>query len=161
MKKNKALYLLVPIFCLLIAVLFLGCATVSKEESLTSSDILEPQSIYRFSDVPIPTGFRFISSDSYSFESGGFRAGIFKYQGKGEPTQIVNFFREQMSMYNWYLLNVIEHGQCLLNFEREQESCIISLLPKGRNITITITLGPKSKLSTRTKQIEKSEKTIK
>lgn len=162
MKKNKALYLMISIFCLLTAALFLGCATVSKEEEAPMlGQTLEPQSIFKFSDIPIPAGFRFISSDSYSFESGGFRAGIFKYQGRGKPTQIVNFFREQMPMYNWHLLNVIEHGQCLLNFEREQESCIISLFPKGRNITITISLGPKSQLPKRTKKTEDIEKTIK
>lgn len=47
-------------------------------------------------------------------------------------------------MYNWELLNIVEFGQRLMNFDRESESCIISLSPKGKSITITISVGPKT-----------------
>ena len=72
------------------------------------------------------------------------RVGLLKYKGKAQAQQVVNFYREQMPMYNWSLLNVIEYGQCILNFDREQESCIINMLVKGKSITLTISVGPKS-----------------
>jgi hypothetical protein len=72
------------------------------------------------------------------------RVGLLKYEGKASPDQVVNFYKEQMAMYNWNLLNVVEYGQRLLNFDRETETCIISLTPRGNNSVITITLGPKT-----------------
>jgi hypothetical protein len=70
--------------------------------------------------------------------------GVLKYQGKNNPDQVVNFYKEQMAMYNWNLVNIIEYGQRLLNFERENESCIITIEPRGSSIILIISLGPKS-----------------
>jgi len=111
--------------------------------------MLEPQAILKFSDVPVPTGLKPISQASYSFESSGVRVGVLKYQGKGNADQITNFYKEQMAMYNWNLINIVEYGQRLLNFDRENETCIISLEPKGSNIILTISLGPKSQNTAR------------
>ncbi|MBU0502944.1 MAG: hypothetical protein ABH882_06205 [Candidatus Omnitrophota bacterium] len=130
----------------------LGCATTSSDKPGLPKDeaMLEPSGLLKFSDIPIPSGFKSLSQDSYSFESAGVRVGLLKYQGKANPGQVVNFFKEQMVMYNWNLLNVIEYGEKILNFDREGESCIITISGKGNNYTITISLGPKSqKISTR------------
>ena len=126
----------------------LGCAGFSnKKDGLSkNSSYLEPSSVLKFSDVPIPVGFKSMPQDSYSFESSGVRVGVLKYRGKVNPEQVVNFYKEQMPMYNWMLLNIVEYGQRLMNFEREGESCIISLDPKGNNIVLTISLGPKSQI---------------
>jgi len=122
-----------------------GCAGLSKKDSLPKEEaLLEPQAMLKYSDIPAPTGFKLLPEGSYSFESGGIRVGILKYQGKADVEQVVNFYKDQMPLYNWNLLNAIEYGERLLNFERETESCIIRLLPKGNNITVTIALGPKS-----------------
>jgi len=127
------------IFCLM------GCAGMSKREGGSStSGLLEPSTMLKFSDVPVPAGFKALVQDSYSFESSGVRVGVLKYRGKADPDQVVNFYKEQMPMYNWVFLNVVEYGDRLINFERENETCIISLLPKGSHVTITISLGPKS-----------------
>lgn len=125
---------------------FLGCATTSNDKSGMPKNeaILEPSGILKFSDIPMPTGFKSLPLDSYSFESAGIRVALLKYQGKANPDQVVNFYKEQMVMYNWNLLNVVEYGVRLLNFERESESCIITLSGKGNNVIITISLGPKS-----------------
>ncbi len=125
---------------------FLGCATTFNDKSgLPKNEaMLEPSGILKFSDIPIPSGFKSLPLDSYSFESAGVRVGLLKYQGKANSDQVVNFYKEQMVMYNWNLLNVVEYGEKLLNFERESESCIITLSGKGNNVIITISLGPKS-----------------
>ena len=67
-----------------------------------------------------------------------------RYQGKASPDTVVNFYKEQMAMYNWNLLNVIEYGERLLNFDRENETCVVNLSGKGNSVTITISLGPKA-----------------
>jgi hypothetical protein len=134
------------IFCCLITTLLIGCAGVSKKESQAGveANMLEPQPLTKFSDIPIPVGFKLLSQDTYVFESAGMRVGVLKYHGKADPNRVLDFYKEQMQMYNWNLLNVVEYGQLLMNFDRENETCIINLVPKGNNITIVISLGPKS-----------------
>jgi len=109
----------------------------------------------KFADVPVPAGFKILPEESYSFESSGVRVGVLKYRGKANVEQVENFYKEQMPMYNWNFLNVVEYGERLLNFDRESETCIISLLSKGSQVNITITLGPKSQMR------KKSDKPLK
>ena len=141
--KTKLLILALLGFC---ALGFLGCANLSnKNDNLSkNSSLLEPSAALKFNDVPVPAGFKLLPQNSYSFETSGVRVGVLKYQGKASPDQVISFYKEQMPLYNWNLLNIIEYGDRLMNFDREYESCIISLSPKGKNITITISVGPKT-----------------
>ena len=150
---KKIIFFVFLCFCILILE---GCAMFSKKESETGiSALLEPQSILKFGDIPVPVGFKLLARDSYSFESQGVRVGVLRYQGKANPEQVINFYKEQMPMYNWNLLNIIEYGERLLNFDRESETCIVSLLSQGNKITITISVGPKSQVP------KKSDKPVK
>ena len=88
-----------------------------------------------------------LAKDSYSFESSGMRVGLLRYRGKATLEQVVNFYKEQMPMYNWTLLNITEYGDCMMNFEREAESCIVNIVPKGDKMIINISVGPKSPVS--------------
>ncbi|MFH1889123.1 MAG: hypothetical protein ABH806_03435 [Candidatus Omnitrophota bacterium] len=134
-----------------------GCTRASKKDTMSGNkSLLEPQSMVKFNDIPVPAGFKFESTESYAFESTGVRVGFLKYKGRGDIERVVNFYKDQMPLYNWNLLNVVEYGERLLNFDREQETCIVTLLAKGKNITITISLGPKSAARSR-----KAEKPVK
>lgn len=141
--KRSQVFLSIIISIFLLA----GCETFLKKDKARGVSVaLEPQSIVKFSDIPVPTGFRFLSEESYSFESGGVRVGVLKYQGKANIEQVMSFYKDQMPMYNWNLLNIIEYGQRLMNFDRESETCIIDLEPKGKTVVVTISLGPKSQV---------------
>mgnify|MGYP001560681743 CR=1 FL=1 len=135
---------LIPVFIL--AIILSGCANLATKSSnsTTNPAYLEPKIIARFADVPVPAGFNLIPQDSYSFESSGIRVAALKYQGKSDPDLVVNFYKEQMAIYNWNLLNIVEYGQRMLNFDRENESCIVTLIAKGKAVSILISLGPKS-----------------
>lgn len=148
---RRKFYLASTGFLLLFALLLTGCATTNQTNDPTLSNPagLKTQSILKFSDVPVPVGLKSLPLDSYSFESSGVRVGVLKYRGKGNPDLIINFYKEQMPLYNWNLINLVEYGQKLINFEREGESCIITLEPKGSSVTLTISLGPKSQITTR------------
>ncbi len=122
---------------------FLGCVAL-KSKDTTNPALLEPQAIGKFSDVPVPVGFKLIPQESYCFEASGVRMGLLRYHGKGNADLVVNFYREQMAMYNWNLLNIIEYGQRMMNFDREAETCIVNISPKGSAVDITIAVGPKS-----------------
>ncbi len=149
MKKNQLVFVSL-FFCILV---FLGCSGLPKKDaSLNStSNLLEPAGIVKFNDLPIPAGFKLMPQNSYSFESTGVRVGVLKYQGKADVDQVVNFYKEQMPMYSWDLLNLVQYGERMMNFERENETCIISLSGKGNNITITLSFGPKSQTVKKTK----------
>ncbi|MDD5730676.1 MAG: hypothetical protein PHN57_06065 [Candidatus Omnitrophica bacterium] len=127
-----------------------GCTTYYQDSSYSKSQgLLEPSATVKFIDVPVPAGFKAIPQNSYSFESSGVRVGVLKYHGKADPDQVVNFYKEQMPINNWHLLNVIEYGERVLNFDRENETCIVSLQAKGNSVTLTISVGPKSQAPAR------------
>ncbi len=129
----------------LCAILAAGCAT-SNYGSTKGSDtqMVEPQNIFKFNDVPVPAGFKPMPKDSYSFESSGVRVAVLKYRGKGNRDLINSFFKEQMAIYKWNLLNMVEYGDTIMNFEKENETCIITLSPRGGTVIASISLGPKS-----------------
>lgn len=131
--------------CLLVLGLVTGCAMIeNKDKRVSESAPLEPQPLLKFSDCPVPVGFKLMAKDSYCFENSGIRTGVLRYRGKATSDQVISFYKEQMPMYNWHMLNIIEYGNSLLNFDRENETCIINLMPSGSAVTITISLGPKS-----------------
>ena len=136
--KRTLLFLSLVIISMII---FSGCSGVQKRES---TGYLEPQTLFRFSDIPTPAGFKLVEEDSYIFEASGLRVFFLKYTGKAEIDKVVNFYREQMSMYDWHLLNVVEYGERMLNFDRPKETCIVRILPEGRNVIVTISVGPKT-----------------
>jgi hypothetical protein len=146
--------ILIFVFCILNS---FGCAGATKKEVTVKEEaLLEPHPNLKFNDIPTPIGFKFLPEESYTFESAGVRVAVLKYQGKADIEQVVNFYKYQMPLYSWNLLNAIEYGQRLLNFEREQEICIVNLSPKGRSIAITISLGPRSGI-----KLKKAEKPVK
>lgn len=147
MKLKKGFFLICA--CCLLSGTLIGCSTFSGDTKSENPEALQPQSILKFSDIPVPAGLKALPLVSYSFESSGVRVGVLKYRGKANPEQVINFYKEQMAMYNWNLVNIVEYGQRLINFERENETCIITLEPKGSSITLTISLGPKSQTASK------------
>ena len=149
--KATLVFLLCFVF---IGFLLSGCADFPQKDDYMSKTpgVLEPSATIKFSDIPVPAGFKLLPQNSYSFESSGVRVGVLKYRGKGSPDQVISFYKEQMPMYSWNLLNIVEYGDRLMNFERENETCIVSLVPKGSLAVLTISLGPKPQVPKRSKQ---------
>ncbi len=138
--------------CYLLTSTLTGCSTTPEKR-------LESQAVLKLSDVPVPAGLKPLPQTSYSFDNGGMRVAVLRYQGKVDIDQVINFYKEQMPKYSWDLINIIEYGQRLLNFERENESCIITVQVAGfwnEDALLTISLGPKSQaLPRRSKQVLK------
>lgn len=124
-----------------------GCATTAtKSSDPTQVAMLEPATLQKFADVPTPAGFVFVPEESYIFQSAGFRAGLLKYKGKASGDQAVVFFKEQMPLYNWHLVNIVEHGRRMLSFEKEQEACVITIDENGNRAQIAVSVAPKSQI---------------
>jgi hypothetical protein len=137
------------IFSTLLILLFTGCATMSnvfkRRQASAPGKALEVSPILKFDDVPVPSVFRILANESFAFQTKDVRVGLLKYEGKADPDEVVSFYREQMPLYNWKTVNIIEYGRRVLNFEKDSQSCVITLDVKGSKITLIIAISPRSK----------------
>ncbi len=135
-----------------------GCATsgsVSRDDDLAPAKALNVSAALKFEDIPVPSGFNIISSQSFTFENDVLRVGILKYRGRADAGRVVNFYQDQMPLYNWRFMNVLEYGRRIMNFEREDQNCIIVIEPLHMSTGITITVAPKSDRAMTYKTIKK------
>lgn len=146
------------LFAICLALTLTGCAMFEPKADPTVP--LEPNGALRFADVPVPSGFKLLPQNSYSFENAGVRVGMLRYQGKATMEQVANFYKSSMAVHKWSLLNSIEYGQQMFNFEKENESCIVTLTPKGSTVLINISLGPIA-AKTAAKRLEKTDRPLK
>ncbi len=162
MRKTPVLIILLYALHITLYTALSGCAPmIKKARSTTRPQILEPQLSMLFNDIPLPSGFKLLDKQSYSFQSGNVRTAILKYSGRASAEKVFNFFQQQMLIYNWDLINAVEYGTRLLNFEREKENCIITIEPKRFNTVITISLGPKQPIPGKIRTEKKTQKPIK
>ncbi len=137
-----------PILLAVLIVVCAGCATIAPKSQDTK---LEPQTqvklstadILKFEDVPIPVNFRLAVNESFIFENSYSRIGILKYAGKATPDRVVEFYKEQMPLHDWNLVNILEYGRRILNYEKAQESCIITVETSVTKTTVTISVAPR------------------
>lgn len=128
-----------------------GCAAPIYRGSASGSGIERPLTVastLRFDDIPVPAGFVSISAESFIYQTENIRAGLMRYEGASSPEAMAQFYKEQMPVYNWQPVNIIEFGKKQLSFEKAGQSCIVMIegFKNGRSI-ITISIGPKSEKS--------------
>ncbi len=151
--------LLKQFLILFLSLLLAGCATTSgkgsseldEEEAFRTTGLL-PAAKLRFSDVPAPAGFKLLQDKSFVFQTDNTRVALLKYSGRAKLQDLVDFYKEQMLLSNWDLLNVVEYGKSVLNFERTGQSCIVSIDSKGMRKVITISVAPKARGSMETEK---------
>lgn len=126
----------IVILCILIA----GCSSIGyyhiEKKELGVSDIS------RFDDIPVPLGFKYLPLNSFVYESGKIRLGVLEYSGKGFPYKIVKFYKENMTIYGWQILNVIEGKETTLSFGKGKEICIIKFTYRGTLGSLIISISP-------------------
>lgn len=128
----------------------IGCATSSTSapsSSGTAQGVSKPLNvapILRFEDVPVPAGFKMLHNESFSFENKQYRLGILKYVGRSDADDVSKFYKDQMPLYNWNLLNIMEYGRKTLNYEKADETCIITVEFSMTKTLITISVAPKT-----------------
>ncbi len=116
-----------------------GCAS---GHYYTSEQSLQVASAFRFPDLPVPKGFKFIPNSSFIYESSEIRVGKMKYQGAAWPDSIVRFYKEYMTSNNWRILNIIEGEETLLSFNNDQEICIIKFECSYGRGSLVISVSP-------------------
>ena len=128
--------------------LLAGCAASSGTmKDRTAVAPLRTAALLRFADVPVPVGFQFIDNESFAFQNELARVGLLKYAGRAEIDRVVQFYREQMPLYNWTFLNLLEYESRVLNFEKTDQTCIITIGHRGDRAQVTIAVAPKGNSS--------------
>jgi len=98
----------------------------------------------RFEDVPVPAGFGLLRDQSFIFQDGSTRVGLLRYSGRANASQVIAFFKTQMSLYNWELQNIVEYGNITLNFLKSGENCVVTIEPLATKSIISIIISPKT-----------------
>lgn len=139
MKKISALLILVALLA--------GCATSSDRYRAEDMTSLEVAAVLKFSDLPIPNGFNLLANESFAFQNNELRIALLKYTGKGSAENIASFFKEQMPLYSWEIINIVEYGNNVLNFQRRDEICTITVTPQGSRSQLVISVAPRANLT--------------
>jgi hypothetical protein len=152
---NTRFLQLTALFFLLI--FLTGCADTRSYKSSDSEPYtaLDVSTSLKFEDVPVPTGFKPVIKDSFIFENDVLRVGIMKYSGRIHPDHVVNFYKDQMSLYNWRFLNLVEYQRRIMSFERDDQNCTILIEPSGMSTLLTISVAPKAGRATTYKSIRR------
>ncbi|MBU3912011.1 MAG: hypothetical protein KKD90_05445 [Candidatus Omnitrophica bacterium] len=134
--------------CMALLFLMSGCATLY--EDVYGSGSAEPRpldvsTLLRFNDVPVPAGYQVLDSESFAFQNDATRVALLKYVGSRTADQVVLFYKDQMPVYNWNPINIIEYERRMLNYEKDAESCIVTVESKGRKSIVIIAISPKSR----------------
>ena len=124
-----------------------GCASpssVSPAKERASTAPLQTAALLKFSDVPIPVGFQLIDNESFTFQNELARVGLLKYVGRPTADRVVQFYLEQMPLYQWRFLNLLEYESRIINFEKPEQTCIVTVGKRGDRTQVTIAVAPKS-----------------
>ena len=139
-------------FYFLILLLLSGCVTTSERSAYGSGreDLREESSltvapVLRFDDIPVPSGFKILDRASFSFQNDVTRVCLLKCTGNISVDQVVVFYKDQMPVYSWRPINIIEYERRVLNYEKDSESCIVTIESEGRRSILTIAISPKSR----------------
>lgn len=143
-----------PIITTLIIVLGLvsmnGCSSIPSRRVTDTGEIVTVEkplgisSVLRFEDVPVPDGYSIIREQSFVYQDAAIRVGLLRYSGWAKPDQIISFYKSQMPLYNWNLINVVEFGNIHMSFVKNDENCTITVEPLTAKSLINIVISPKS-----------------
>ena len=121
-----------------------GCASISSSGRADGpTKELGVASALKFEDVPVPAGFRIVSDQSFSFQNELTRVGILRYAGRANAQRVIQFYKDQMPMYNWQFVNMIEYDRSLLNFEKADQTCTITVEAGVTRTALAIAVAPK------------------
>ena len=140
MKKYYVIILLIAAFAMS------GCAMVNPRRSsgVETPKSLEVSPLLKFEDVPVPSSFKIMPNDSFIFDNDVTRLGILRYSGGADASSVARFYREQMPLYNWRFINFVEFNTRIINFERDDQTCIVIIEPHQLSTVLTVSVAPKA-----------------
>lgn len=135
---------LILISLLMSLVVLSGCASTSGGTRANApAKELAVATALKFEDIPVPAGFRIVPDQSFSFQNELTRVGILRYAGRANAQRVIQFYKDQMPMYHWQFVNMIEYDRSLLNFEKTDQTCTITVEAGVTKTVLAIAVAPK------------------
>ena len=128
--KSRLLVLMLSILLLVGA----GCAAweksrdTSEETGEKKSEVEAPAPVYYdFVDILIPAELSLVKKSSFVYSTPSFTAGVLVFEGYVQGESLVNFFSTNMPKDGWTLNSSFRYRQVILNFEKDERSCLVSV----------------------------------
>lgn len=143
---HKRIYILAAIVMASFMLFSLGgCA--GKKKAVNSGEASAGFSgvAYPFTDVPIPSGFKADRDKSFIYESGSgsTKVGRLYYSGWNGTQEVVNYYQNAMINKGWKMVNAMEHGGMILNYEKKGWVCTLIVSEAILKTHLEIQIGPK------------------
>ncbi len=141
----KKIIIVMTAFCMFLLVF--SCASLQQSLEGDNNTPAPPQQIANltFDDLPVPTAMILDRKNSFVYETSNYRTGMLYYHGNMSAIDVANFYKTEMSKYNWTLVNSLEYREgSQLIFEKPEWIVVIRCISKGENSSeLIITIGPK------------------
>ena len=144
-RRSRLLVLLLSMFLLVGA----GCAAMKKSQATPEetgdkkSEVKGPLPIYYdFVDVLIPAELSLGKKNSFVYSTPSFSAGVLVFEGYVDGESLVNFFTTNMAKDGWTLKSSFRYRQVILNFEKEQRSCLVDVAEYPLKTRVKIWVAP-------------------
>lgn len=97
---------------------------------------------YDFQDIPVPSELSVLSSESYVFQSGPFKAGVLTLRGRVDLNSLINFFQMALPRENWKAKGGFRYRRSVLIFEKADKICVINFYEKLYYSYVEIYVAP-------------------
>ena len=147
---TRNLSLLISGIIMIVSLILLpGCGTILKDVSssgeATDVKLLKTQPLpvyYDFEDISIPPELTLDKEGSFIYETSKFKTGILVFKGRIDVSSLVAFFQENMKKNNWVFINSFKYKSYILNFQKEDKICLITLYDRVFNTIVEVRVGP-------------------
>ncbi len=83
--------------------------------------------VEKYTDLPIPTGFAFISNKSFVFMQGALRSADLTYDGSMSSSKLIRFYQDSMPANGWKLIRITGMMMKSMTFVKGGERCEITI----------------------------------
>jgi hypothetical protein len=126
-----------------------GCAALQKSEDNLGeaeeekSEVKGPSPVYYdFADILIPAELSLDKKNSFVYTTPSFSAGVLVFEGYVQGESLVNFFTTNMPKDGWILKSSFRYRRVILNFEKDQRSCLVSVAEYPLKTRVEIWVAP-------------------
>jgi hypothetical protein len=146
-KVSKKLFFVLQLVFLCSFILY-GCATVQTSSPTRAGDGSEIGTTSPltsdFEDIPIPSELKKDLNKSFIFETSSIKTAIIYYDsfpGYLDHTSLVNFFKNNMVAHGWKLIDLYNHKESNLTFEKGNRICHITIFDKFLQTKVVVKVG--------------------
>jgi len=126
-----------------------GCAALKKSEDNSGgveekkSEVKGPAPVYYdFADILIPAELSLDKKNSFVYSTPSFSAGVLVFEGYVQGESLINFFTTNMPRDGWILKSSFRYRRVILNFEKDQRSCLVSVAEYPLKTRVEIWVAP-------------------